>query len=578
LTNHFYHAELDLLKELATEFALANPALTPLLDGNNRSDPDVERLLEAMAFQNAMLRRKLDCDFPELIHKLAHLILPHYLRPIPATTIIGFTQNTTEGQSVTIPAGTQLASVPVDGTTCRFTTIVDVELHPLEITDASFAQQSGRAGEIRLSLALKGLPLSNWQPGTVRLFLAGDHASATELYLLLSRHVTRIVLTSADGGASCVMPADCLRPAGFAEDEELLPYPPHAFPGYRLLQEYFSTPEKFLFFDLTGWESWQSRGDGMQFTISIELDSLPSGPQRVRRESFALHAVPAVNLFSHDADPISVNHRADRYLIRPAGPNPAHCQVFSVDRVTGYSRATARERSYVPFELFSGDSSTEPAYHALLAQSLRHSGYDVHLGVAFPGEIPPPDTETLSIALTCTNGNLPENLRIGDIAQPLSALPDFVSARNITPINPGQPPPMGPGLLRQLTSHLYLNHLSLESVEHLRTLLELYVFPSHGSGSQVAANLKRISGIEALEVTAGEQMVSGIPLRGREIRIRVRQDHFAGAGDMYLFGCVLDHFLGRYASLNSYTRLEFYETSRGGTCQWPTRLGTQALR
>lgn len=575
MTKRFFHTELNLLKELATEFALTNPALAPLLDGSHRTDPDVERLLEAMAFQNAMLRRKLESDFPELVHKLTQLILPHYLRPIPATTIIGFTPHTA-GEAVTIPAGTLLSSAPVNGTPCLFTTCTDVKLHPLEISDACLAQQSGQSCELRLSLALHDLPLSSWQPGTVRLFLTGEHAAAAELYLLLGRHVTRIVLTPADGGQACVLPGNCLIPAGFAEGDELLPYPPQAFPGYRLLQEYFCTPEKFLFFDLCGWEQWQQRGDGTGFTVSFELDSLPSGPQRVRRESFALHAVPAANLFPHHADPISVNHHSDRYLVRPTGPNPAHCQVYSVDRVTGYSRADRRERNYLPFELFS-ENSNEPAYHAMLAKSERHGGYDAHVGLAFPGEIPPADDETLSIALTCTNGILPENLRVGDITEPLSTLPDSISARNITPVNPGHAPPLGKGLLKQLTSHLYLNHLSLERVEHLRTLLELYVSFGHPSDAQSAANLKRIAGIEALAITPGELMIAGIPLRGKEMRLRVRQDHFAGPGDMYLFGCVLDQFLGRYASLNSYTRLELYESLRGGTCRWPARLSRQSL-
>lgn len=577
MKNHFFQAELDLLQELASEFALANPALAPLLDGSTRTDPDVERLLEAMAFQNAMLRRKLDGDFPELINTLTQLILPHYLRPIPATTIISFTPPAHGDQSATIPAGTQLSSAPVDGTPCRFTTSAHLELHPLEISDAAFVQHTGGGGQIRLTLNLLGLSLCDWQPGSVRLFLAGEHAAAAELYLLLSRHVTRIVLASIEDGSEYELPITCLRPAGFDEDEELFPYPPHAFSGYRLLQEYFSTPEKFLFFDLEGWERWQQRGAGTQFTISFELDGLPSGPPRIRRESFALHAVPAVNLFAHHADPISINHRTDSYLVRPTGPNPAHCQVFSVDQITGYSRATAQERDFIPFELFSDDISAEPAYHATLTESQLHSGCQVQLGLAFPGELPPTDTETLSIALTCSNGRLPENLRIGDITEALASLPGSVTARNITAINPGQPPPLGPGLLRQLTSHLYLNHLSLERVEHLRTLLELYVFPGSRSTAQGAANLKRIAGIEALEVTPGEQQVAGIPLWGRDIRIRVRQDHFAGAGDLYLFGCLLDQFLGRYASLNNYTRLEIYETLRGGTCQWPIRLGSQTL-
>ena len=575
MINYHFNDELKLLRELATEFAQANPALAPLL-GENKTDPDVERLLEAVAFQNSMLRRKLELDFPELIHKLTQLILPHYLRPIPATTIIGFSTKTTEGQSTLIPAGTQFASAPVDGTICRFSTTCDVQIHPLELSNAVFVQHSGLSGEIRLSLTLKGLPLSRWQPGKLRFFLSGDNASATELYLLLSRHVTRIILTPATGGAALILPPGCLEPAGFAEGEELFPYPPHAFPAYRLLQEYLYAPEKFLFFDLAGWEFWEHRGEGTEFTLRFELDSLPSDPQRVRRESIALNAVPAVNLFSHDADPISVNHRVGRYLVCPAGENPAHCRAFSVDRVTGYSRATDQERSYARFELFSCESLTEPAYHVLPEKSPTGDGYDLHLSIAFPGEIPLPDTEILSLALTCTNGRLPENLRIGDISKPLSPLPEFVSARNITPINPGQRPPLGSGLLRQLTSHLYLNQLSIGTTANLQTLFDLYLFAD--SSSSATANLKRISGIEAIEVTPGEELISGIPLRGSEILLKIRQDHFAGQGDMYLFGCVLDHFLGSYASVNTYTRLVFYKALKGGSWQWPTRLGKQSLQ
>jgi type VI secretion system protein ImpG len=335
MTKPFSRAELSLLKELASEFALANPALAPLLDGS-KTDPDVERLIESALFENSLISLRLEVTFPELIHKLAELMLPHYLRPIPVTTIIGFTTRATRGESASIPAGTKVASAPVNGTSCRFATTQDLELHPLELVDASFAELPGRAGEIRLSLTLKGLPLSRWRPKSVRLFLADDHAFASELFLLLSRHVIRITLAPVSGGASFALPASCLTPSGFADSEALLPYPPHAFPGYRLLQEYFSTPEKFFFFELSGLERWQERGDGMQFSVSFELDSLPSQPKRVRRESFALHAVPAVNLFPLGADPISVDHGAGLYPIRPAGSGRPHC--FSVDGVTGYRR------------------------------------------------------------------------------------------------------------------------------------------------------------------------------------------------------------------------------------------------
>ena len=55
------------------------------------------------------------------------------------------------------------------------------------------------------------------------------------------------------------LPPTALKPVGFGEDEGMLPYPSRSFIGYRLLQEYFTFPEKFFFLDLTGLEDvWAS--------------------------------------------------------------------------------------------------------------------------------------------------------------------------------------------------------------------------------------------------------------------------------------------------------------------------------
>lgn len=80
--NKYYQQELSNLKELGVEFAEAHPALAPMLSGSS-SDPDVERLLEGVAFLTAQIREKLDDEFPEIIHELIQLIWPHYLRPVP---------------------------------------------------------------------------------------------------------------------------------------------------------------------------------------------------------------------------------------------------------------------------------------------------------------------------------------------------------------------------------------------------------------------------------------------------------------------------------------------------------------
>lgn len=562
--------ELFRFKELANEFAEAVPALAPFLGGSGK-DPDVERLLDAAAFQNGLLGSRIRSDFPELVRTLADLVIPHYLRPFPASTIIGFSPGHALGESVIIPAGTQLGSMPVDGTSCRFTTTRELEIHPLEMGDLEVNQVSAQAARIRLPVTLLGLSLSAWNPGSLGIFLAGDRASAAGLFRLLSLNVTGISVVPAEGGADLTLPPESLRALGFEHRESLIPYPPQAFPGYRLLQEYFHAPEKFLFLELTGWERWKYRGDGTRFTINFELEGYTGQEQWPGRVSCIANAVPAVNLFSHAAVPVPIDHRARRHLVRPHGPNPNHHRVFSVDRVTGFSRRSGRERPYAAFELFGPAASAEPAYFASLERSPAGDGHDVYLKVAFPEGVDFTAGETLSIELTCTNGTLPDSLRIGDIRLPGAGMPSNVSFSNITPVNPGAAPPLGPGLLWRLAGHLYLNHATLGNAEHLLALLRLYLPQNSVPDGPQAANLKRIEGIEDVNIAHCESMVEGIPIRVSSIKLKARQDHFAGSGDLYLFGCILDRFFAEYASINCLTRLTVDELLQGESHQWPMR-------
>jgi type VI secretion system protein ImpG len=574
--NRYYQDELAYLKELGAEFSKAHPALAPMLAGPT-ADPDVERLLEGVAFLTALLRQKLDDEFPELINELMQLIWPHYLRPIPSTTIVAFTPKPTLKQSQIIPSGIHIASVPIEGTSCLFKTAYDLEIHPLNLLDASFVQPPGRPPVIKLLLELNGLKLSDWQPKALRLYLSGDYPNASVLYFLLRRHLKQIIITPQEKGMTCVLSSDFLKPVGFSDQEALIPYPSQSFPGYRILQEYFISPEKFLFLDLLGWERWQNRGEGVKFELSFELEDFPSPPPRIKKDNFFLFATPVINLFSHEADPIFLDHRKTHYLVRPSGSNSRHYQVYSVEKVTGFIQGTARERPYVPFELFNPDPQANPAFHVTVRQSPIQVGYDVFLSVAYPPGSGPPVSETLSILLMCTNGSLPESLRVGDLSQPTSSSPEFVEFKNIGSPTTSILPPLGTNLIWRLLSHLSLNYLSLAKAENLRALLGTYIFPESRDRTALLANRKRIGGIEKIETQPSNRLVSGMMMRGQEIKINLRQDQYASQGDMFLFGCILDLFLGGYASINAYTKLAIQEVLKGDLYQWPARLGDHPL-
>ena len=231
----------------------------------------------------------------------------------------------------------------------------------------------------------------------------------------------------------------------------------------------------------------------------------------------------------------------------------------------------------MPFELFSPDPHSSPAYHITRRASPVHNGYDVYLSVAYPPEAGPPGSETISIHLLCTNGSLPENLRVGDISQPTSNSPEFVEFKNIQAPTSSLIPPLGTNLLWRLLSHLSLNYLSLARAENLQALLELYIFPESRDRAATLANRKRIKGIESVEAKTSDRLVSGFLMRGQEIKLKMRQDNFSSQGDLFLFGCILDHFLGGYASINSYTNLMIQEVIKGDIYQWPARLGDHPL-
>ena len=189
--NRYYQQELQHLRELAGEFAKVHPAAAPML-GDQSADPDVERLLEGVAFLTGLMRQKLDDELPEIVRGLMDVILPHYLRPIPAVSIVAFTPKPSLLESIKVPAGTSLRSVAVEDADCTFQTCFDLEVHPLTLLSAEFLQPVGESGRIRLSLELKGQALSQWRPTRLSLFLAGSYVHSSDLFMLLTRGIERI--------------------------------------------------------------------------------------------------------------------------------------------------------------------------------------------------------------------------------------------------------------------------------------------------------------------------------------------------------------------------------------------------
>lgn len=86
----YYQQELDYLRQLSKLLATEKPHLARFLSEKG-ADPDIERLLEGVAFLTGSLRQKIEDEFPELTHGLIRMLWPNYLRPVPSMTLIEYT-------------------------------------------------------------------------------------------------------------------------------------------------------------------------------------------------------------------------------------------------------------------------------------------------------------------------------------------------------------------------------------------------------------------------------------------------------------------------------------------------------
>ena len=91
---------------------------------------------------------------------------------------------------------------------------------------------------------------------------------------------------------------------------------------------------------------------------------------------------------------------------------------------------------------------------------------------------------------------------------------------------------------------------------------------------------RQIESIKSIDV---RPVVRQFPVRGHitfgrgiEINLNCDENGFQGLG-VFLFGAVLERFLSRYVSMNTFTELVLSTQQRNEIHRWPARLGNNHL-
>lgn len=599
----YYNAELAYIREMGAEFAAKYPKVAGrlMLEAEKCEDPHVERLLEGFAFIAARIRRKIDDEFPEITDSLLGLLYPHYQRPMPSMSIAQFVPGrdpTGPPTCRTIPRGGRLNTRPIAGSPCQFVTAYPVELWPIEVAaarlepDRVVAEGKPRQALALLQLTLRsiGAPFSELAPGRLRFYLDGNGTTPYALHELLCNNACRVAVGGTVGDRrveSLTLPANAIRPVGFESDEGMFPYPERSFPGYRLIQEFFAFPEKFLFFDLFGLDRLAGGGFGDTIELRIFLDRAPRGELLVQPENFRLGCTPVTNLFPMVAEPIALTQAQYEYRVVPDVHRPLATEVYSIDSVTSTRGLLGETAAFEPFYSLrhaGGGPGARASWYASRRPSPRKDdlGTEVYLAFVDPEFNPKlPAADIVTVRATCTNRDLPGRLPFGGEQGDFEVEADAPVGRIRCLRKPTRPlrPPLGRGAQWRLISHMALNHLSLAGTEQgldaLREILTIYDFADSAATRQLIAGIAGVSSRRVAGRT-GRRPGNAVCM-GVEIALEFDEANYVGSG-AFLLASVLERFLGMYTSINSFSQLVATSRQREGILKrWPPRAGDRSL-
>lgn len=599
-----YEKELAFIRQSADEFATRHPKIAGRLKlgAEDLEDPLVERLISAFAYLNAHVQQRLDDDFPELTDAVLGTLYPHYQRPIPAMSIAQFEPAPGLDKGHVIDAGTTLRTGRANGESCHFRTAYPVYLQPVKLHSASMRLRpfiapgsnavSGAGGVIHLRFDTVNAKLNIADTGidTLRLFLRGQAQHAYPLYEQLLNNCVRVVVADSEQDSQPrYLAATNIRPVGFEPGESLLPYPDAAFPGYRLLTEFFVFPEKYLFIDITGLGDAVRQCSGSELHLYFYLDEPRAELEhQLSAKSFALGCTPIINLFPARADPILLTQNASQYRVVPDSRRVDSMEIYSIESVTGVDLDDS-ETPYLPLHGIHHSDIGQCHWHASRREVIEGehhnetaSEMDLTL-VDLSGAAIVPGVRSLDIELLCLNRNLPAKLVFSAGQLPLEIAEGSAPTASIQCITaPTQTlrPALKNGAYWRLISHLNLNHLSLTgsdgaSVLPLQEVLKLYDFRNSASTRTSIAALRNVATrtISAPITIDGRSALC----RGTEIVLEMDTAMLAG-GSAYLLASVLERFLAVYCSINSFVRLVARTTQREGDLKrWPPRSGDRPL-
>lgn len=336
--------EMNELENFRVAYASLKPGV-PL----DREDPDVKRLIEAMALFSARTRLAGTRNIVAMRRRIFQQFFPYLLNSLPSMAILQASLTGQLAEPFFFPKGSEIAVSPEKGGTALFQTLHDLTILPVTLSDFRMLLMPERG--FRLALNIRAPFVRSEKINRISFFINHlNNYEASQLVLYnLKHHIRHASVVFDEKVSETTSPGEmCKLSYGISPDADDYSHPLQR----ERLFFHFPWQESFMHVEIpTQPDTWTN------FTICLDLDGDWPRNLVLNREVFQLFAVPIINLRKAMAQPIVCTGTRESYAVR----NPDVQAGFRAHSIQGVYEVTKQGTISVKSGILSGAT---PSYES----------------------------------------------------------------------------------------------------------------------------------------------------------------------------------------------------------------------
>lgn len=570
----YFERELAYVRRALDGFGNEFPdhAASMRLNQTGQEDPNISRLIDAMALLTAKTEKRLDEQLPDVLQDLFNVLYPGYLQIVPSYTplTVELGDDPITGR-VVLPKSTESAMM-VNEAECRFTLAEDLIIEPFVIKNiqaesAPFNFPTPKS--VRRAESVIQIELNCSDPDT--LFSQLDFSSALadkaqhnhfDFYVRgfenSSRGLIDLLLLNTEAisvfdEAGHQIEIDAKRLQSRVADSAFswLPVYGNHQAGFDLLREYFAYPDKAAYLRLEGLCDELSQLKSNKVTLNFFVQQLPTEYLRLFNDKvFLLNTAPSVNLYQQRGEPVRYDFTKLSIPVVADTQSNNELTIVSVEAVN-----EVLPTGEVPLSpIYEGGywfDSSAPKWQ--VRQFWDEKGHRLmDMSVSYQSDVSRQDTIVLSMNLNVCNGRLPCLVPSYSIAESYAAVDIPGTLKNVrTPTAP-QYPALDNQLGWRFLAVLNANFSSLTQADDpTRALQDALRLSTHSIQCNVADAIKKVSYRHLVApITIDRQSIFA---SGTQVTVLI-DDELLGS-DFAVVSSVLNGFYQQYCSFDRFMQV-----------------------